>query len=110
MATKTKTTAQTQQIRFAEPSDGAPRCLVAEVAIPISEGPLTGLMVEGIQIWSRKDDPDHLFVKFPGRAYENGEGQARTYEYLRATDGSGNTVKAVRERLLAAYREHAQQR
>ena len=106
---KTKTTAHAQQIRFAEPGAGAPGCLVAEVAIPITEGPLTGLMIEGIQIWSRKDNPDHLFVRFPGRGYQNGDGQLRTYEYLRAANGDGKSVKAVRERLLAAYREQVSQ-
>ena len=44
-------------------------------------------------------------MTFPGRQYENGEGQTRTYEHVRATDGSGETVKAVRNQILAAFRD-----
>ena len=75
---------------------------MAEAEIAITDGLLAGLSVSGIQIWSTKDDPKQMFVKFPARPYGDGP---RYREYLRATDGKGNTAKAVRELILAAFKE-----
>jgi len=80
--------------------------LVAEVEVPITEGPLAGMKIGGIRIWCRKSDPTERFVIFPGRRYATGEGETRTYEYLRATDGQGETAKALRAQILVAFREH----
>ena len=93
-------------IRFHEPGAGAPAALLAEVEVPIWEGPLTGMKVTGIRVWRCKSEPDQEFVTLPGRQYETGEGEIRTYEYIRAMDGLGETVKAVRAQILAAYRQY----
>ncbi len=93
-------------MRFLEPGAGAPAALLAEVEIPITEGPLAGMKVIGIRIWRRKSEPDHQFVTLPGRRYQTGEGEIRTYEYIRATDGRGESVNAIREQILSAYRQY----
>ncbi len=107
MSKKSQSTSSNRAlIQFVEPGTGAPASLLAGVEIPITEGPLAGLKVSGIRIWPRKTEPDHLFVTFPGRQYETGEGETRTYEYLRPTDGQGETAKEIRGQILAAYRAH----
>jgi hypothetical protein len=93
-------------IRFFEPGAGAPAALLAEVEVSITEGPLAGMKVTGIRVWRCKSEPDQEFVTLPGRQYETGEGEIRTYEYIRAMDGLGETVRAIRAQILAAYRQY----
>ncbi len=99
-----KTKKATNGVRFLAPGEGAPNALVADVEIPLG-GVLDGMKLTGIRVWKRKDD-GQLFVSFPGRSYETADG-TKTWEYPRAVDGRGETAKAARQRILAAY-EHRQ--
>jgi hypothetical protein len=101
---KTKTT-NPAEILFREPGDNAPAALLAEVEIPIREGALAGMKVTGITVWRKKDDPGHVFVSFPARAYEVA-GETRFWEHVRAGNGDAKTVASVRERILDAYKAH----
>ena len=94
--------ATTNTVRFLAPGEGAPNALVAEVEVPLG-GVLDGMKLTGIRVWKRKDD-GQLFVSFPGRNYETADGM-KTWEYPRAVDGRGETAKAARQRILAAYEQ-----
>jgi hypothetical protein len=101
-----KTKKATNGVRFLAPGEGAPNALVADVEIPLG-GVLDGMKLTGIRVWKRKDD-GQLFVTFPGRSYETAEG-TKTWEYPRAIDGRGETAKATRQRILAAYEQQQAQ-
>ena len=88
-------------VRFSPPSAGAPEHLLVEAEIPIPDGPLAGMKVTGIRVW-RKHEDGSLFVSFPAKVYTSGKGN-KYWEYLRASDGKGETAQAVRERILAEY-------
>jgi hypothetical protein len=88
-------------VRFSPPSSGAPEHLLVEAEIPISAGPLAGLKVTGIRVWRKRED-GALFVSFPAKQYR-GNGKERYWEYLRASDGKGETASAVRELILGEY-------
>ena len=105
MAKTTKVKAAAN-VRFLAPGEGAPNALVAEVEVPLG-GLLDGMKLTGIRVWRRKDD-GQLFVSFPGRSYETADG-TKTWDYPRAVDGRGETAKAARQRILAAYEEQAAQ-
>jgi hypothetical protein len=95
----------TNGVRFLAPGEGAPNALVADVEIPLG-GVLDGMKLTGVRVWKREDG-GQLFVTFPGRSYETAEG-TKTWEYPRAIDGRGETAKATRQRILAAYEQQAQ--
>jgi hypothetical protein len=97
-----KTKKATSEVRFLAPGEGAPNALLADVEIPLG-GVLDGMKLTGIRVWKRKDD-GQLFVSFPGRSYETADG-TKTWEYPRAVDGRGETAKAARQRILAAYEQ-----
>ena len=97
-----KTKKATSEVRFLAPGEGAPNALVADVEIPLG-GVLDGMKLTGIRVWKRKDD-GQLFVSFPGRSYETADG-TKTWEYPRAIDGRGETAKAARQRILAAFEQ-----
>lgn len=99
---------QKSSIRFAKPGSNAPATLLAKVEVEIHEGPCAGMTLTGIAVWRRKDDPAALFVTFPGRTYQVGEIEKR-WDYLRPSDGRGQTAKATRDRILKAYKaQHPQ--
>lgn len=93
-------------IHFAKPGNNAPTTLLADVEVEIHEGLCAGMTLVGIGVWRRKDDPTALFVAFPGRTYQDGEVEKR-WDYLRPSDGRGQTAKAARDRILEAYKAQA---
>lgn len=92
-------------VRFSPPSPGAPENLLVEAEVPILDGPLAGLKVTGIRVW-RKHENGSLFASFPAKVYGSGKGKGRYWEYLRASDGKGETAQAARERILAEFQAY----
>lgn len=89
------------QITFQTRENG-PERLAAEAEIHFGKrGALAGMKLVGFAIWRRADGD--LFVSLPSRA--NGCGSDRRYfDLLRAENGSGETVKAVKAWILEAYK------
>jgi hypothetical protein len=81
--------------------ESAPERLVAEAEIHFDEGPLAGMKLVGFCVW--RSPEGELYVTFPSRAFGAGS-ERRFFDYLRATDGSGETVKFVKTWILSEYR------
>jgi len=87
------------------PRQNGPERLVTEAEIHFEDGPLAGMRLVGFSIWRSAEG--ELYVTFPSRAF--GAGTERKYfDYLRAVDGSAETVKAVKAWILEEYRRQAQ--
>ena len=87
------------------PRQNGPERLVTEAEIHFEDGPLAGMRLVGFSIW--RSTEGELYVTFPSRAF--GAGTERKYfDYLRAVDGSAETVKAVKAWILEEYRKQAQ--
>ena len=87
------------------PRENGPERLVTEAEIHFEDGPLAGMRLVGFSIWRSTDG--ELYVTFPSRAF--GAGTERKYfDYLRAVDGSGETVKTVKAWILDEYRRQVE--
>ena len=87
--------------------ENGPERLVTEAEIHFEEGPLAGTKLVGFCLWRGADG--EVYVTFPSRAF--GAGTERKYfDYLRATDGQGETIRRIKSWILEEYRsasEHA---
>jgi hypothetical protein len=92
------------QVQFT-PRQSGPERLFTEAEIHFEDGPLAGVRLVGSSLW--RSTEGELYVTFPSRAF--GAGTERKYfDYLRAVDGSAETVKTVKAWILDEYRKQAQ--
>ncbi len=89
------------QVQF-NARDNGPERLVTEAEIHFEEGPLTGTKLVGFCLW--RSPEGEVYVTFPSRAFGAGS-ERRFFDYLRAVDGSGETVKRVKAWILDEYRK-----
>lgn len=82
--------------------ENGPERLVTEAEIHFEEGALKGAKLVGFSLW--KGPEGDLFVTFPSRAFGAGSDR-RYFDYLRAADGTGETVKTVKAWILDEYRK-----
>ena len=82
--------------------EGGPARLVIEAEIHFEEGPLTGMRLVGFCLWKGPDG--EVYVTFPSRAFGVG-GERRYFDFLRAIEGDGETVKRVKAWILSEYRK-----
>ncbi len=87
------------------PRQNGPERLVTEAEIHFEDGPLAGMRLVGFSIW--RSTEGELYVTFPSRAF-GASTERKYFDYLRAVDGSGETVKAVKAWILEEYRRQAQ--
>ena len=81
--------------------EGAPERLVCEAEVVFDEdGPLVGMKLVGFSLWRSPDG--EVYVTFPSRAFGLGA-ERRFFDYLRAIDGTAETVKRVKAWILAEY-------
>ena len=80
--------------------DNGPERLVCEAEIHFEEGPLAGAKLVGFCLWRSADG--EVYVTFPARAFGVGS-ERRYFDYLRAVEGDGETVKRVKAWILDAY-------
>lgn len=82
--------------------DNGPERLVSEAELHFEEGPLAGMRLVGFSLWRSAEG--EIYVTFPSRAF--GTATDRKYfDYLRAVDGSSETVKQVKDWILEEYRK-----
>jgi hypothetical protein len=92
------------QVHFQARENG-PERLVTEAEIHFDEaGPLSGTRLVGFCLWKSPDG--EIYVTFPSRAFGAGS-ERRYFDYLRAINGDGETVKRVKAWILDAYRNSA---
>jgi hypothetical protein len=89
------------QVHFTDRENG-PERLVSEAEIHFEEGPLAGAKLVGFSLW--RSPEGEVYVTFPSRAFGAGS-ERRFFDYLRAIDGSGETVKRVKAWILEEYRK-----
>jgi hypothetical protein len=89
------------QVQFTSRENG-PERLASEAEIHFDEGPLDGTKLVGFSLWRSAEG--ELYVTFPSRAFGTGN-ERRFFDYLRAIDGSGETVKRVKAWILDEYRK-----
>ena len=77
------------QVHFVARENG-PERLVTETEVHFDEGPLAGARLVGFCLWKSPDG--EVYVTFPSRAFGAGS-ERRYFDYLRAIDGDGETVK-----------------
>ena len=87
------------QVHFVARENG-PERLVCEAEIHFEEGPLAGAKLVGFCLWRSADG--EVYVTFPSRAFGVGSDR-RYFDYLRAVEGDGETVKRVKAWVLDAY-------
>jgi hypothetical protein len=91
------------QVHFV-PRENGPERLVTEAEIHFEEGELAGMRLVGLCLWRSAEG--EIYVTFPSRAF--GVASERKYfDYLRASDGSGDTVKRVKAWILDEFRKAA---
>ena len=88
------------QVQF-NPRENGPERLVTEAEIHFEEGPLAGAKLVGFSLW--RSPEGEVYVTFPSRAFGAGS-ERRFFDYLRAVDGDGETVKRVKAWILEEYR------
>jgi hypothetical protein len=66
------------------------------------DGPLAGTKLVGFCLW--KSPEGEVYVTFPSRAFGAGS-ERRYFDYLRAVDASGETIKRVKAWILDEYRK-----
>ena len=88
------------QVNFTIRENG-PERLVSEAEVHFEEGPLAGTKLVGFSLW--RSPEGEVYVTFPSRAFGVGN-ERRFFDYLRAIDGSGETVKRVKAWILEEYR------
>ncbi len=89
------------QVQFTERENG-PERLACEAEIHFQEGPLAGAKLVGFCLW--RSPEGEVYVTFPSRAFGAGS-ERRFFDYLRAVDGCGETVKRVKAWILDEYRK-----
>jgi hypothetical protein len=87
------------QVQFVARENG-PERLVTEAEIHFEEGPLSGAKLVGFSLWRSAEG--EVYVTFPSRAFGAGA-ERRFFDYLRAVNGSGETVKTVKAWILDEY-------
>jgi hypothetical protein len=87
------------QVHFVARENG-PERLVCEAEIQFLEGPLAGAKLVGFCLWRSVDG--EVYVTFPARAFGAGS-ERRYFDYLRAVEGDGETVKRIKAWILDAY-------
>ena len=89
------------QVQFVTRENG-PERLVTEAEIIFDDGPLAGAKLVGFSLW--RSPEGEIYVTFPSRAFGAGS-ERRYFDYLRAVDASGETVKRVKAWILEEYRK-----
>jgi len=89
------------QVHFV-PRENGPERLVTEAEVRFEDGPLAGMRLVGFCLW--KSPEGEVYVTFPSRAFGAGA-ERRYFDYLRATDGTAEAVKAVKAWILDEYRK-----
>ncbi len=89
------------QVQFVARENG-PERLVTEAEIIFDDGPLAGAKLVGFSLW--RSPEGEVYVTFPSRAFGAGN-ERRYFDYLRAVDASGETVKRVKAWILEEYRK-----
>ena len=90
------------KVHFVARENGPDR-LVTEAEIHFTnKGPLEGTKLVGFCLW--RSPEGEVYVTFPSRAFGAGS-ERRFFDYLRAVDGSGETVKRVKAWILDEYRK-----
>jgi hypothetical protein len=75
---------------------------VAEAEIHFDEGSLAGTKLVGFSLW--RSPEGEVYVTFPSRALGDGS-ERRYFDFLRAVDGTGETIKRVKAWILDEYRK-----
>jgi hypothetical protein len=89
------------QVQFVTRENG-PERLVTEAEVHFDDGPLTGTKLVGFCLW--RSPEGEIYVTFPSRAFGAGS-ERRYFDYLRAVDASGETVKRVKAWILEEFRK-----
>ena len=89
------------QVQFVTRENG-PERLVTEAEVHFDEGPLAGTKLVGFCLW--RSPEGEIYVTFLSRAFGAGS-ERRYFDYLRAIDASGETVKRVKAWILEEYRK-----
>jgi hypothetical protein len=84
------------------PRENGPERLVTEAEVHFEEGPLAGAKLVGFCLW--RSPEGEVFVTFPSRAFGAGS-ERRYFDYLRAIEGDGETVKRLKAWILDEYRK-----
>ena len=92
------------QVQFVARENG-PERLVTEAEVHFEEGPLAGAKLVGFYLW--RSPEGEVYVTFPSRAFGAGS-ERRYFDYLRAVDGTAETVKRVKAWILDEYRKGAE--
>ena len=85
--------------------ENGPERLVTEAAVHFDDGPLAGAKLVGFSLW--RSPEGEVYVTFPSRAFGAGN-ERRYFDYLRAVDASGETVKRVKAWILEEYRKQTE--
>jgi len=89
------------QVQFVARENG-PERLVTEAEVHFDDGPLAGTKLVGFCLW--RSPEGEVYVTFPSRAFGAGS-ERRYFDYLRAVDASGETIKRVKAWILEEYRK-----
>ena len=89
------------QVQFVTRENG-PERLVTEAEVHFDDGPLGGTKLVGFCLW--RSPEGEIYVTFQSRAFGAGS-ERRYFDYLRAVDASGETVKRVKAWILEEYRK-----
>jgi hypothetical protein len=89
------------QVQFVTRENG-PERLVTEAEVHFDDGPLAGTKLVGFCLW--RSPEGEIYVTFPSRAFGAGS-ERRYFDYLRAVDASGETVKRVKAWILEEFRK-----
>ena len=89
------------QVQFVA-RENSPERLVTEGEVHFDDGPLAGTKLVGFCLW--RSPEGEVYVTFPSRAFGAGS-ERRYFDYLRAVDASGETVKRVKAWILEEYRK-----
>jgi hypothetical protein len=92
------------QVKILSNTRGTPAHKLADVELVFddAEGPLAGLKLVGVAIWSTREQRE-VSVTFPARTYQ-GDGVVRYYNFLRP-----ETDKTAMDRLKAYIKERYEQ-
>ena len=93
-------------IKIAANDKGNPPGKLADAELHFTEGPLEGLKLIGFSIWERRSGAGRN-VTFPARQYSV-NGERRSFALLRPI-GDTTAQTKIREIILEAYQEYAQQ-
>ena len=89
------------RVQFVDKQNG-PERLVCDAEVVFEDGPLAGMKLVGFSLW-RSVDGD-VYVTFPSRAFGTGT-ERKYFDYLRGADGTPAQARAVKDWILAEYRQ-----